>query len=412
VTNAGGSVESNPATLTVAAWDGFWKVDIDAPAGGDGLTWATAFEHPQDAVDAASAGEEIWIAEGTYVRKSGSDTVVLMMKDGVSVYGGFAGTEGVRTERDPAVRVTTLDGEDVAYHVIVSASNATLDGFTVTRGNANGVDPDHVGGGIYSITTTSLSVARCRFVGNTAVHSGAAMRFDQDTNLTLSDIVIRDNTAGAASGGVSLGLDVTGTISRCVFDNNTAQHSSALQIIRSPIQVDDCVFVNNTATSAFGGPAIRIGDIGSPSITNCSFFGNSSAFQGEAVHVLNSATPTFSNCVFWGNGTVPEAELYVDGTSTAIVTYSLVEGGWAGTGNIDAIPFFVDSGDLDGPDDIWITFDDGLRLLPGSPCIDAADGDAAPATDIEGHTRYDDPDTTDSGVGTITYADIGAYEFD
>lgn len=50
-----------------------------------------------------------------------------------------------------------------------------------------------------------------------------------------------------------------------------------------------------------------------------------------------------------------------------------------------------------------------FHLLPGSPCIDAADGTAAPALDMDGSPRVDDPDSPNSGVGP-PWADIGAFE--
>ena len=51
-----------------------------------------------------------------------------------------------------------------------------------------------------------------------------------------------------------------------------------------------------------------------------------------------------------------------------------------------------------------------LSLSAGSACIDAADGDAAPATDIVGVSRIDDPDVTNTGAGSVDYADMGAAE--
>ncbi len=62
-------------------------------------------------------------------------------------------------------------------------------------------------------------------------------------------------------------------------------------------------------------------------------------------------------------------------------------------------------------DNVVGTVDDDLRLSTGSRCIDAADGDAAPALDLDGNPRSDDPATLDTGVGGIPYTDMGAYEY-
>ena len=60
-------------------------VDDGAPPGGDGTTWATAYDSLYDAMAAAQSGDQIWVAGGTYV---GNFTLTL----GVELYGGFAGT--------------------------------------------------------------------------------------------------------------------------------------------------------------------------------------------------------------------------------------------------------------------------------------------------------------------------------
>ena len=149
-------------------------------------------------------------------------------------------------------------------------------------------------------------------------------------------------------------------------------------------------------------------------VLNSTFYGNSAESWGGAVSFYSSHADTICdvrNCVFQDNTAPVGPQISVDRGALA-VSYSNVEGGYEGTGNIDAAPLFVDLSDPDGPDDIWGTADDGLRLQAGSPCIDAADGDAAPATDILGNPRVDDPTTTpDTGVGTPPWADMGAYEF-
>jgi len=105
---------------------------------------------------------------------------------------------------------------------------------------------------------------------------------------------------------------------------------------------------------------------------------------------------TVMNCILWNDAAPNGAEIHVD-FSMPSVTYSNVEGGYPGTGNIDADPLF-----LGAPDD--------LHLGPGSPCIDAANGPEAPELDLDGNPRIDDPDSPNTGVGP-PWADMGAYEY-
>jgi len=106
-----------------------------------------------------------------------------------------------------------------------------------------------------------------------------------------------------------------------------------------------------------------------------------------------------NNCILWGNN--PD-EIYVSSGATTL-TFSDVQGGWPGLGNIDADPLFVDPDNGD------------LRLSPGSPCIDAGDNTAVPEdieTDLDGNDRFlDDPQTPDTGNGEPPIVDMGAYEF-
>src|SRR5690606_37344049 len=124
-------------------------VDADAPPGGDGASWASAFHDLQDALAVAEAGDEVWVAEGVYKPTEGSDRMATFtLQSGVALYGGFDGTETDRDERDWVANLSVLSGDvgvqgdstDNAYHVVTAGgvdATAVLDGLTVQHGQAN-----------------------------------------------------------------------------------------------------------------------------------------------------------------------------------------------------------------------------------------------------------------------------------
>ena len=128
--------------------------------------------------------------------------------------------------------------------------------------------------------------------------------------------------------------------------------------------VTNCAFSRNAATSGSGGGMYNLA-VSSPTLTNCTFSGNSApSGSGGGMFNSNISSPTVTNCILWGNTPNNFA-----GAGSPVVKFSDVQGGFPGTGNIDAEPLFIDA---DGLDDIPGTLDDDLRLSSGSPCIDAA----------------------------------------
>nr|HQH74740.1 right-handed parallel beta-helix repeat-containing protein [bacterium] len=104
-----------------------------APAGGDGSSWAGAFNTITAALRIGGASDEVWVAAGTY-RES------VWLVEGMALYGGFTGTEQTREERNGTANVTTLragQGEVAAVH---GANQAVLDGFSISGGTERGVD--------------------------------------------------------------------------------------------------------------------------------------------------------------------------------------------------------------------------------------------------------------------------------
>ena len=70
-------------------------VDANAEPGGNGKSWQTAFDDLQDALAAAQADDEIWVAEGTYTPAppNGDRKATFQLISGVGIYGGFVGKE-------------------------------------------------------------------------------------------------------------------------------------------------------------------------------------------------------------------------------------------------------------------------------------------------------------------------------
>jgi hypothetical protein len=124
-----------------------------------------------------------------------------------------------------------------------------------------------------------------------------------------------------------------------------------------------------------------------PLIINCTFVGNldGNGESGALVCGYSGLLPTLANCVLWDN-----APPGIAGSPT--MSYTDIEGGYNGVGNIDLPPQFALRGDY--------------RLTTGSPCLDAGTNGppgGLPPVDIEGNPRP----LPHSGV-----ADMGAYEFD
>lgn len=159
----------------------------------------------------------------------------------------------------------------------------------------------------------------------------------------------------------------------------------------SSVNITNSIFEGNSSSRGGGSYVYSGGQI---NILNSLFYDNYASNNGGAVRNYY-ATCNVTNTVMWLNA--PD-QIATAGSNTT-VRYSNVQGGYTGDGNINADPMFIDPSNRD------------FHLLTGSACIDSADGDAAPEIDMEGNPRVDDPNTTNTGVGTIDYTDMGPFEF-
>ncbi len=254
------------------------------------------------------------------------------------------------------------------------------------------------GGGAYS--WGNLTLIDCTFTDNSTHFGGygGGVRTSGDTTIINGAFI--GNVAGDGGGGVADRLGGDATIINCAFIDNFSGSNGRGGGVRGDATIVNSLFIANLA-SLFGGAVYGDGDI-----VNSTFIGNETSLNsGGGV----SGDGEIRNSILWGN--MPDQ---IDGD--ADVSYSNVQGGWPGQGNIDADPLLVDPENGD------------YRLSPGSPCIDAGvnaalpsdefdldeDGDTDEALpfDLDGNPRLvDDPATKDTGNGDAPIVDMGAYEF-
>ncbi len=396
---------------------------------------------------------QVWVAEGTYHVFMHAREDTIRLRPGTQVYGGFAGYETDLEARDFSAHVTILDGRDKpgghqrVYQVVNGSNASVLDGFTVTGGRAVGKITDDgnalafgAGGGMF-ISNASPTVANCIFEGNSASNGDTSSWSDgieggghnvgggmyinrsyaQVTNCTFS------NNSAVSGAGVQV-TAASPIFSRCTFTHNRAsQEGGGLFSKWSYLTISNSLFSDNSAGAVGGGMAEDVEGDGPIDIANCVFRNNeggalflgqhadqaiwdgtdgdwaavkNSTFWnnlGGAIIASDFTGKTFQNNILWNNsgGQLILLEAGDPDSPSADVSFSLVQGGQFGEGNIDADPLFIDP--LNGD----------LRLQAGSPCIDAADDSAAPPTDALGNPRVDVDGIGQAGVT----ADMGAFEF-
>lgn len=260
---------------------------------------------------------QIWVAAGTYVPGATRDSS-FMLAAGVSLYGGFAGTESSLAGRDIVTNETILSGEigdvdlqtDNVYHVVTAAAGARLDGFTITAGYADGADfNDDSGAGVVA-SDVEMTIANCLFRGNYADRGGAGVTLDYSTS-TVESCRFQDNVTGdpsAISGGGGRGAAIqawgsSALITDCHFENNTAtEFGGAISaFVPGGMIIRRSTFVGNDAGQLGGAIADDQADL---TIVSCTFEGNSG--DGAALVLLGSQG-TVTNCLFIGNEGTPSA---------------------------------------------------------------------------------------------------------
>jgi predicted outer membrane repeat protein len=343
--------------LAIASATSAATIYVDASATGQnsGENWTDAFNDLQDALAAAGAGDEIWVAAGTYKPTLRTDplyprTVTFMLVSGVKLYGGFLGTEATLEARGTdglttGSRLTRLSGDigtvgtytDNAYHVVTASGvneETVLEGFVISDGyRTSSAMPS--GAGLTCSSGSALRVNWCLFEYNRVVNNvGAAMGVD-DSPVVVADCEFSNNVGygGAAvglwaasasqfeaefshcsflenqaNGGSGWGRGGAVYLSRmsasfeadCQFTGNVADYyGGAIYANEANLSVEDCLFRDNTATNNSGG-AVFTSDNGVDRFVATRFIDNASDSLGGALRLMNDSC-LFDRCQLIGN---------------------------------------------------------------------------------------------------------------
>lgn len=407
---------------------------------GNGSAWNNAIGELADALKAAKSNtaiQQIWVTSGTYRplytpedgQNLSSNPVdsrdkAFLLVNNVKVYGGFAGTETTINQRNIAGNTSTLSGDigtinnntDNAYHVLISSGtigSATLDGFTILNGNANGSTSSTIningtsvnrgsGGGMYS-SSSSPSINNCIFWGNRATYGGGMHNNASSPSINNSTFSNNIATNGA---GINNLASSSPTIGLSHFLNNNAQSGGGMCNVGSSLPIiNNSLFSGNNASS-LGGGIFNISS--SATINSCTFSGNSAPNGGgQAIHSVSSSMIEIqiNNSIIWKDSGFAGNDNLKESLGKYVLSNCILQ--YPGTGyningsyqNLD--PKFTNA---KGADNTFGTNDDDLTLTSISPAIGAGDnslytGNINTDKDLKGSSRL-----TGSAI------DIGAYE--
>ena len=443
--------------LLAAAIAGLQPVSAKVLYVGTGDQWSEKpaedkYATPNAAFTAASAGDEIWIAEGEYVATRFALTNKL-----ASFYGGFVGTENSTEERekvpsgkgwefthpttlkqtaaisngmfsalnpasgvgDVSIDGLILDGDEsveynncgiywnagTALSINVSIKNCIVQNF----GKADSTN----GGGIYLAGTqayTSFIIDAC-LIQNNKGNNGGGVRFEG--NKILQNCEIRNNVASHASpteptntstqagngGGIFFQQGASGyngKIYSCLVEGNMAYSGGGVFLRNAQnSNIHGCIVVNNTANHG-GGVAFSAVSTGTNAkLANFTIASNRATEHGAGVYFANTTQRVY-NTIFWNNintGTEEVENVYLPSALDPTFSHNIIDKAYANLTQTNCV-VSSDSAAIFGSN--WVTANTSPGVNMGADVL--AGGITLPATDYTGKARQ---------IGVI---DIGPYE--
>ena len=354
--------------------------------GTDGLSWTTAYTNITDALTASASGDHIWIKSATYQE-------ALELKTGVSIFGGFCGTEADNDFylRDYEKNTTTVHGGGLSQPIIQvrNVDQVLIDGIVVTGGESQD------GGGVVCLNA-ELHLRHCTIADNRSLRVGGGID-SSSSAVHVESCILADNTAETDGGGISSVADEL-IIERTVLHGNWArQFGGGVRVVGGTVEATNSVFGRNCAF--FDGGGILCANDAVVDLNSCTLAGNSAGIEAEGWGVFcANFTGVIDDVpqVMMTNSIVAEQRTPLGGEEISII-YSDVAGiDVEGEGNINVDPQFVGGSPFD------------YHLRANSPCIDSGTKVDLSA-DLDGNPRP--VDVPDVGHGGEFAFDMGAYEW-
>jgi len=282
------------------------------------------------------------------------------------IIGNFASNSGggIKCQDSPAI-INNIVAENSAYYGGgICCSGSTIQNNTITQNSAQS------GGGI----ECSGSTIQNNTITENSGGEGGGIRC---SGSTIQNNTITENSA-QFGGGICGGLDLTIQDNE-ITGNLATSNGGGIYCFGSTMIQNNEIIGNSTSS----GGGIYCSHDSSSTIINNTIEGNLASDRGGGIYCSVNSFLMVLNTILWADS--PD-EIYVDPTSEIDITYSDIQGGWPGEGNIDAGPLFVD----------------GYHLSDYSPCIGAGIMTLdVPTEDFEGDPRPNPPDSN---------PDIGADE--
>ena len=296
----------------------------------------------------------IYVGNGVFSPSTTGEQFPIILPDYVHLIGTSRETSILDAEADS-------DKESRVIKIVEECENIKVANFTITGGNAESAGC--IGGGGILVTHPDLeyvydgpvspvnAVFENLIVTDNSAAAGGGISIWRVSGPTLSNLIIQENTSEKYGGGLMIFTAVASVTDVTVSGNNCYTDDSfggGIIINNSEVALTNVSVTDNTASFG-GGMSVGNSDV---TLTHVTISGNTATTSGGGFLSTPFSNNTLTNSIIWNNS--PES-IYAFATTT--ISYSDIQGGWGGEGNIDADPLFCNPDSSD------------FTLAENSPCV-------------------------------------------